>query len=252
VNRRSTRSATAMLTGLLVVAACSSTPAIDRSEEAPTTDAPSTTVPSQESDDSFEWTPLDPEDGGTEPLDPGAYGLHANGLPDMPWAVVDVPDGFLNFGGWTLLSVEGDDEFRGMGYWTISGVDRDPCGAEVDLIEVGTSVADLAEAFTAQQLTITTQPVPVTLDGFDGLYLELHVSEDIEFADCGQDGYEMWVSEPGSARYMQQPGQVDQLWILDVEGNTVVLNTTAVPSVTRFDREKLTAMIESVRFVPRE
>ena len=51
---------------------------------------------------------------------------------------------------------------------------------------------------------------------------------------------------------MQEPGQVDRLWILDVDGNTVVLHATAVPAVTREWRQRQTTMVESVGFVVRD
>ena len=74
------------------------------------------------------WLPLDTVADGTEELDPGDYGMTAAGLPDMPWAVLTVPAGFANLDGWLLKDPE-DGPVRGVGYWTVSGVDRDPCAS---------------------------------------------------------------------------------------------------------------------------
>ena len=92
----------------------------------------------------------------------------------------------------------------------------------------------------------------ITLDGHSGLYLELHVPRDIKLSDCAPGQYNVWVSDPGGGRYLQEPGQVDRLWILDVDGNVVVLHATAALDVSRAWRQRQTAMVESVRFVARD
>ena len=117
---------------------------------------------------------------------------------------------------------------------------------------MGSSAQSLATAFAAQRLTWTTDPVRITLDGHSGLYLELHVPSDIKLSDCAPGQYNVWVSDPGGGRYLQEPGQVDRLWILDVDGNVVVLHATAVPDVSRAWRQRQTAMVESARFVARD
>jgi hypothetical protein len=197
------------------------------------------------------WRQLSPVEDGTTELAPGDYAMTANGLPDMPWAVVTVRGGFANLDGWLLKDPE-DGPVRGVGYWTVSGVDRDPCGAVPELMDVGSSVHELAEAFAAQRLTRTTRAVPIRLDGHAGLYLELHVPSDIKLSDCAPGQYNVWVSAPGGGRYLQEPGQVDRLWILDVDGNVVVFHATAVSDVSRAWRQRQTAMVESARFVARD
>ena len=133
------------------------------------------------------WTPMSEESQG--PIPSGRVGMTANGRPDAPWAVVDVPEGFVNFGEFALLNEHEDAGFHGLGYWTISGVDRHPCDEALDLIDVGSTVSDLAAAFGRQRMTRTTEASHVTIGGHDGLYVELHVPDDIDFADCGLEDY---------------------------------------------------------------
>ena len=184
----------------------------------------------------------------TVPLAPGTYALTANGLSGMPLAVIDAPRGFTNLGGWSLWARAGHRD-RFLGYWTVSAVDRDPCDLTAGEIDPGTSVSDLADALAAQKLTTTTKPVPVTVGGRAGLYLELTVPTAIDFATCGQGQFNVWVSDPGGGRYMQEPGQVDRLWILNAEGGRVVLNASALSGATKNQSKELTDMIQSVRFV---
>ena len=202
------------------------------------TTTPTTTPPAGVSG----WLPLNAAEDGTTELASGDYGMTANGRPDMPWAVVTVRGGFANLDGWLLKDPE-DGPVRGVGYWTVSGVDRDPCGVVPELMGVGSSAHDLATALAAQRHTRTTRPIPIRLDGHAGLYLELHVPSKIKLSDCAPGQYNVWMSDPGGGRHLQEPGQVDRLWILDVDGNVVVLHATAVPGVSRAWRQRQTAMV---------
>lgn len=210
-------------------------------ETAPTEAAPTETAPSQRG-----WTPVPAVTD--EFLPPGRLGMTANGRPDAPWAVVEVPPRFSTIDGWVLFD-EDPKGGGGVGYWTISEVVRDPCSGP-DPMDVGSSVEELAAAFMRQRLTRVTSPVPVTVDGYRGLSLELHVPKDINFADCPT--YNVWESDPAGARHMESPGDFDRLWMLDVEGDVVVLTVTADPDVPKSALDNLTRMVESVDFVARD
>ena len=44
------------------------------------------------------------------------------------------------------------------------------------------------------------------------------------------------------------PGQVDQLWILDIDGARLVIDAFSMPYATSNEREELRAVVESIRF----
>jgi hypothetical protein len=88
----------------------------------------------------------------------------------------------------------------------------------------------------------------VTLDGHDGLYLEL-TAPDLDFDDCLEGDVQCWDSAPGGSRYTDQAHAVDRVWILDVDGARVVFNTFTVASVSTAEADELAAIVESVRFV---
>ena len=138
------------------------------------------------------WEPVPPDSEGALP--PGNYGLTANGSPGMPWAVVEVVGALSSKGEWLLH--DEDSGTGGMGYWTVTGVYRDPCRKAAGLIDLGTHADGLAAALGQQQLSQVTQPVPITIDGYDGLYLELQAPPDIDFAKCG---YDVWTAPPAAA-----------------------------------------------------
>ena len=222
-------------------------PSSSPTQQSPTQESPSETTQSEPVPSPTGWTPLSlTSDDATLPS--GRHGMTANGYPDMPYAVIEVPQGFTNLDGWTLFKEGLDEEageFTGMGYWTISRVFLDPCAN--DSVEVDNSVEDVAGALQDQKRSHVTAPVPVTIDGYKGLYLELQMPEDIDLAKC--EYYDVWNSDPGGGRYMEVPGQLDRNWILDVEGDVVVLQITASPGVPKPARAQLTGMVESVDFV---
>ena len=184
---------------------------------------------------------------------PGTYALTARGAGTPPLALLDVPAGYSNFGFFALVPrgfPNNDDPLRSVQYWTVDGVFVDPCAMDEEAPEAGTTVEDLAVALAAQERTSVSEPVPVTFDGHDGLYLELTAPSDISFEDCALGYYAYWEGVPDNAQHtVDSPGTVDRTWILDVDGERVVLVAAAPPDVTEAHVAELTDIVESVRFV---
>ncbi|MBA2558114.1 MAG: hypothetical protein H0V12_12355 [Chloroflexi bacterium] len=149
-------------------------------------------------------------------------------------------------------------------FWDVSLVYGHPCQWQGTLFQPGPTVDDLAEALVDIPLRNATQPVDVTLDGYAGKYMEWSVPADIEtephgeftsFAGCdvvagdGDRAFESWTGKAGgSNRYQQAAGQLDRLWILDVEGTRLVIDAFEMPDATAAEREELTEVVESIRF----
>jgi hypothetical protein len=194
------------------------------------------------------WTLLSDEPEGVQ-LAAGDYALTANGATQK-LAVVRAPDGFMNFGGWTFVA---DEPFHAMGYVTADRVFRDPCGSTrhskyATARDPGPTVADLAEALVAQKGAVTSAPTPVTIDGHAGLYLEYRVSKGVHVAGCEDRAFDIFTTGPGGW-YLEASRERAGIWILDVDGDRVVLAWVAVPGVTRDQMNDMTAMVESTRFV---
>ena len=49
-------------------------------------------------------------------------------------------------------------------------------------------------------------------------------------------------------RCQQVAGQVDRLWVLDVEGQTLLVDATYTPATSEADREELDQVVASLRF----
>ena len=198
---------------------------------------------------------LDDDDDPDQVLgEPGAYALTARGAAgNPPLAVLDVPAGYSNFGFFALVPETFPDDqvpLRTVQYWTVDGVFVDPCAMDEGAPGAGKSVEDLAGALAAQQRTTVSEPVPVTLDSHQGLYLELTAPEGITFEDCDLGYFGFWEGSPDNAQHtVESPGTVDRTWILDVDGERVVLVATVPPGVTAAHAREVIDMVESVRFV---
>jgi hypothetical protein len=138
----------------------------------------------------------------------------------------------------------------------------DPCGWSTTIPATPATTPDeIAEAFTSQAQTEPTAPVDVTVGGYAGKVLTLtvpmsyhqepDVSRDVEFADCDQGlfGYYAAETEPTPSRNVQGPGQIDELWILDVNGSIVILDGFYGPATPAEVIEEIRAMAESATFV---
>ncbi len=79
------------------------------------------------------------------------------------------------------------------------------------------------------------------------------VTGESDFEGCddpgnGHDDFVSWWGTDGGERFHQVPDQVDRIWVLDVNGQTVVVDAYA-PDVSAADRQELEQVVESVRFV---
>ena len=141
----------------------------------------------------------------------------------------------------------------------------DPCQWLTTIPETPATTPDeIAAAFAAQTSTDATAPEDVTVGGFAGKAITLHVpmsfdlpnaSREEKFADCddatfafyGVEG-ETGQGETGHARNAQGAGQIDELWILDVDGSIVILDAGYSPATPADLVEELRALAESATF----
>ena len=56
--------------------------------------------------------------------------------------------------------------------------------------------------------------------------------------------------DDGTSRWQQGPGQVDMLWILDVDGDRITVAAAHGPAASREDIEELVSIATTAQFVP--
>ena len=138
----------------------------------------------------------------------------------------------------------------------------DPCQWSSTIPATPATTPDqIAAAFGAQALTDASAPVDVTVGGFAGKAITLHVpmtfyvspdaTREEEFADCDRGVFAFYgleADETVDERNAQGPGQIDELWILDVDGSIVILDATYSPAAPADLVDELRTLAESATF----
>jgi hypothetical protein len=131
--------------------------------------------------------------------------------------------------------------FRGGGLFSDPCLTAEEAEAAAD-VPVGPTVDDLVTALVDHPSLDVTSPVDVTLAGFSGKYLDLLIPDDISACAYYKplDGH----------HYAQGPGQRWHMWVLDVDGVRVLVETNdfAETSAQRLAEEQ--AMIDSLEINP--
>jgi hypothetical protein len=136
----------------------------------------------------------------------------------------------------------------GRGGWLLS----DPCKYIATDVPVGPTVADFVDAVAEHPVLDTTTPADVTLDGYSGKYFDLRVPADISNCETEPGNpssgpiYRPW--EPGI--YAQGPGHRWHLWVLDVDGVRVVVQSMDYAGTPEQRRTELQAMVDSIQIEP--
>jgi hypothetical protein len=146
----------------------------------------------------------------------------------------------------------------GLSAWIVGQVPTNPCQNQSTLTTPGETVGELVQALVAQELRNATAPVDVTLAGYEGKYLEWSVPTDIVVLDeefhvqgCDDGNFLSWLGRAGGTRYQQVGGQVDQLWLLDVDGQTVVIDASYAPDAPERVRDELAEIVRTLEFEAR-
>lgn len=126
----------------------------------------------------------------------------------------------------------------------------DPCRWQSTTPETpATTVDEIAAALAAQASRDASEPVDVTVGGYAGKAITLSVPVDANFDECeGLEFASFGTDHDDLARYHQGPGQVDELWILDVDGAIVIIDTMYRQDTPAEVIDELRSIAESATF----
>ena len=201
-------------------------------------------------------TPTPAAMSGGEVLEPGTYRLTAPADADVVLpesATITVPAGWASqdldrvYNGEPPRSTAGSAHAT-IGFWLWDGdfetIYLDPCQWRDGAVEppVGPTVDDLANALADQPQRGDAVPVDVTIGGYSGKMIQLTVPSDVDFHDCELGEFRSW-----SGRFHQGPGQVDEIYILDVDGQRTVIDAAYMPDTSEADLADFRAIIESIQ-----
>lgn len=113
-----------------------------------------------------------------------------------------------------------------------------------------TTVDAFIAAMSAQKSRNATKPVDVTVGGYAGKSITVHVPDDARFDQCDGGTFGFWTaaSFPDPARFNTGPGQMDKLWVLDVDGELVVIDGSYYKGTPQTVIDELEAIAVSATF----
>ena len=199
-----------------------------------------------------------PEPSAARPSASAAAGLpvgssHVLINEDGVHGTVTIPaPGWFGDGG--TLTTDSVNSPAGAGMITFTGelyVYGDPCKWSTTMPDKpATTVDELVAGLTAQASRDASAPVDITVDGHPGKSITLHVPDDAVFSQCDQGYFGSWggPAEPTPYRYHQDPGQIDELWILDVDGVLTVIDTAHYVGTPAERVAEIRAIVESTTF----
>jgi hypothetical protein len=155
-----------------------------------------------------------------------------------------------------------------IGAWSIEHVYLYPCrwGTQVYADEPSKrTAADLADALAAfwgqdpsgapfysnsKLAPIASRPRPATIGGFDATYVEVLVPSDLDFSQCDGGQVILWRPVDGPLRYSLGPFEQNRLWVVDVNGDLVVIDASSPLTPSPADEKELQGVIDSVVIKP--
>ncbi len=183
------------------------------------------------------------DEGLQGPLDPGIYVTASPFLTRVTFSLpaqwfADVGGPYAVFLDPSMDPVSNDDGL--VEFVIFDKVYADPCHVDRGLLNPppGPSVDDLAKALASVPSLVATTPTDVTVAGYHGKQLTL--TSDTSTATCS-----LWQLPLGAANTMV-PGERDRYWILDINGQRLVISAHEVPSESPAHKAEVQAILDSI------
>ena len=132
------------------------------------------------------------------------------------WSMESGPAGFDPPAGAGIIAFVVDEEFYVYG---------DPCDWRRTEPETpATTVGGIVDALATQAARDPSEPEEITVGGYPGKKITLQVPDDARFSDCDESTFATFgVAGEDKALEAQGPGEIDEIWIVDVDGSVVLL-----------------------------
>ncbi len=114
-----------------------------------------------------------------------------------------------------------------------------------------TSVDEFVAALSSQGSREASEPVDITLDGYTGKSLTLEVPADVDFNDCDPGYGGSWDCSGNGTEpcgYHSGAGEIDTVYLLDVDGVVVAWNTKHFAGTPAEDVSEMEAIVQSATF----
>ena len=131
-------------------------------------------------------------------------------------------------------------------------VRADPCHFEQGFLDPlpGPTAADLATALANLPGLDASAPTDVSMYGYQGKQLTLTAPASFEGCTSSSEGSFLLWELPLGAVYTMSEGQRDRVWILDVDGQRLVIQGLEKPGATAEDKAQVQGILDSIRIAP--
>jgi hypothetical protein len=201
--------------------------------------APSTPVPSPTAGEGPTHVLSDSSDGGVGIT----VTLPGSGWSGEPggWTLETGPNGFDPPDGAGIIAFTVDEEFY---------VYSDPCKWSSTRPDTpATTVDELVAALANQRSRNPSPPEEITVGGYLGKKITLNVPDDASFSDCDDGTFATFgVAGEDPALFVQGPGEIDEVWIVDVDGRIAVMDGGYYADTPQRAVDELHAILSSATF----
>jgi hypothetical protein len=97
---------------------------------------------------------------------------------------------------------------------------------------------------------MATKPRPATIQGYDAWYVEVLIPSVFDFTQCDGGQLVLWDTASGEIRYGLGPGEFNRLWVIDVDGESIVVDVASSLTASSADETELQTVINSVVIDP--
>ena len=184
----------------------------------------------------------------SENLEAGTYPVN----PFIPIGIeVTVPAGWTGVGGWLLIGPRGVEPPDGMNirFGSARAVFANPFERADGFVDpaMGPTVDDLVDAMVSHPDWPTSPPTDVTLDGYEGKVVRMTLPADLEIPE---DGFLLFQDGQGGDRWAFEPGQIIDFYVIDVEGQRLVLELFSYSDTPADDLAARQVVIDSIQIDP--
>ena len=182
---------------------------------------------------------------------------------------ISLPDGWQKAGDAMYVKSDGV-ALTGMsiGAWQLLHVNIFPCrwaaqaSADGPLMRSAEGQAEALSAWWGQDpgmgpngnsriAPIATKPRATAVQGYLAWYLEVLIPSYLDHTECDGEQVILWDTTTGDVRHSLGPRELNRLWVVDMDGEIIVIDAASFLPTSPADAAELQAVIDSVVIEPR-
>jgi hypothetical protein len=189
----------------------------------------------------------------TGALAPGTYSLAnphldcAGGCADYQRIIVTLPAGWSTRDGLVYKHLDQPDEVA-FSAWTVAQVYADPCHWQGSVLGMAPGALGLATRLVDQAGLKASALTDAALGDVFAMRVELPVPVQLDIATCDRGEFRRWtevgLADHANSRYAS--GQIDWVYVVDVDRAPLVIDALHLPATSREDLAELGAILASM------